>query len=362
MRVFQFIVWLLIIININASIISAQTFSKQDETLEGRIIEVRNESQTDPTGQEYLYQKIDIEIYRGSLAGDTITVINDPATFAGAPEYQTGDQVMITSSQHIDGSDVFYITDYVRRDGLLLLFILFAGLAVAVGGKWGAASLIGMALSFLVIFKFILPQILAGRDAVTIAVIGSSIIIPITFTLSHGFKTKTWIAGLGTIVTLVITGLAAALFANLAHLTGFGSEEAGFIQFQFGQTIDLKGLFLAGMIISSLGILDDITISQASIVNELKQANPKYKFPHLFTKAMNVGRDHIASLINTLILVYAGASLPLLLLFTDNTVPFSEVINTSMIAEEIVRTLIGSIGLILAVPITTFLAAWHYRR
>jgi uncharacterized membrane protein len=249
----------------------------------------------------------------------------------------------------------------VRRDGLIYLFALFVFLAILVGGIWGATSLLGMVFSFFIIFKFILPQILLGKDAILIAIVGSAMIIPVTFSLSHGFKTKTFIAGVGTVFALIITGIVATIAVNLARLSGFGSEEAGFLQSQFGNLLNIKGLLLAGMIISSLGVLDDITISQASVVAELKDANKKYKFADLFKRSMNVGRDHIASLINTLVLVYAGASLPLLLLFVNNPLPFESIVNHEMIAEEIVRTLVGSIGLILAVPITSLLASYYYK-
>jgi uncharacterized membrane protein len=150
----------------------------------------------------------------------------------------------------------------------------------------------------------------------------------------------------------------ATLFVNLSQLTGFTSEEAGFLQAYKPGLINMKGLLLSGIIIGVLGVLDDITISQSAIVEQLKKANQKLKPIELYQKAMSVGRDHIASMINTLILVYTGAALPLLLLFIDNPHPFSQVINYEIIADEVVRTLVGSIGLILAVPITTLLAVW----
>ena len=161
---------------------------------------------------------------------------------------------------------------------------------------------------------------------------------------------------MGTLIALIITGILSSVFVEAARLTGFASEEAGFLRVA-RQMINIKGLLLAGIIIGVLGILDDITISQSAIVFQLKEANKKLKFNELYKRAMNVGQDHISSMVNTLVLVYAGASLPLLLLFIDNPQPFFEVINYEIIADEIVRTLVGSIGLILAVPITTLIAA-----
>ncbi len=148
----------------------------------------------------------------------------------------------------------------------------------------------------------------------------------------------------------------ASFFVDAAKLTGYASEEASFLQVSRQGSFNVRGLLLAGIIIGALGILDDITISQAAVVSSLKQASSKIKADELFAKAMDVGKDHISSMINTLILVYAGASLPLMLLFVDNPHPFSEIINYEIIADEVVRTLVGSIGLVLAVPITTLIA------
>jgi uncharacterized membrane protein len=163
---------------------------------------------------------------------------------------------------------------------------------------------------------------------------------------------------LGTFIALILTGALASFFVQQAHLSGFASEEAGYLDVMKKGSIDIKGLLFAGIIIGLLGVLQDITVSQAAVVYQLKKANAKMKFIDLFTHAMDVGRDHIASMTNTLILVYAGASLPLLLLFINNPLPFSQVVNSEMISQEIVTTLISSIGLIIAVPITTLLTAF----
>jgi uncharacterized membrane protein len=217
-------------------------------------------------------------------------------------------------------------------------------------------SLLGMALSFFIIFFYILPQISSGANPVEIAILGSLVIIPVSFFLSHGINKKTFVAIGGTLIALVITGILANIFVDSAHLTGFASEEAGFLQVAKQGVINMRGLLLAGIIIGVLGVLDDITISQSSIVFQLKEANNKLDANELYTRAMKVGQDHISSMVNTLILVYTGAALPLLLLFINNPHPFSEIIIYEIIADEIVRTFVGSIGLVLSVPITTFIA------
>jgi uncharacterized membrane protein len=230
-------------------------------------------------------------------------------------------------------------------------------LTVVIADKRGFTSLLGMGISFLVIFFFILPQILAGYSPILIAILGSLLIIPISFFLSHGFNQKTFAAIAGTLISLVITGILAVVFIEAAKLTGFASEKAGFLQVAGQGTINIKGLLLAGIIIVVLGVLDGITISQSAIVFQLKEANRNFSSKDLYKWAMSIGKDHISSMVNTLILVYTGASLPLLLLFVNNPYPFSQVINYEIIADEMVRTLVGSIGLVLAVPVTTLIAA-----
>lgn len=337
-------------------------FELQEETLEGKVLQVEEEKEFYSEGVPQNYQRLKIIVYKGSLKDKTIEVKNGDMVSSNSQKYKVGDRLQIIRNLDAEGNEIFFISDYVRRSELFVLFAIFAILVIVVGGAWGAASLVGMAFSFLVIFQYILPQIINGVDPVFTAIVGSCFIVPVTFTLSHGYKLKTLIAGISTILTLVIVGFTAALFVSFVHLSGFSSEEAGFLQFDLGNLINIRGVLLAGMIIASLGVLDDITIAQASVVQELKEANKSFGFDQLFKKGMNVGRDHIASLVNTLILVYTGASLPLLLLFINNPLPVSELINYEIIAEEIVRTLVGSIGLILAVPITTLMAAYKFAR
>ena len=328
----------------------------QEEILEGKAIKIIKEEVVTQGGQQSLYQKLEILITKGSLKDKKIEVEVGNISIVGQPKYKPGDEVLISYSHDFEGDEVFFVTEFVRRKSLAWLLSIFVVLAV-VAGRWrGASSLLGLGFSFLVIFKFILPNIYAGHDPVFIAIIGSFFIIPLTFYLSHGFNKKTTVAMVGTFIALVITGILANVFVEAAKLTGYASEEAGFLQVAKQGMMNIRGLLLAGIIIGTLGVLDDITISQAAIVQQLKETSAKISPRELFSRAMNVGRDHIASMINTLVLVYTGAALPLLLLFIDSSHPFSEVVNYEIIAEEIIRTLIGSIGLITAVPITTFLA------
>ncbi|MBU0975109.1 YibE/F family protein [Patescibacteria group bacterium] len=333
--------------------LSAQEDFKQvepskEETLEANVIKVLEEKEP--------YQKLELFITKGLLNGATVVVENGVIPLANIQKYQVGDRVIVNYSTDFEGNDFFYIIDYIRRDSLLQLFIIFVVLVVLIASWRGVASLIGMGVSFLIIFQFILPKILAGGEPIQIAIIGSMLIIPITFYFSHGFNKKTTIAIIGTIISLIITGILAGFFVESSKLTGFVSEEAGFLQIDKEGSLNIKGLLLAGIIIGVLGVLDDVTISQSAIVFQLKKVDPKLKFEELYRRSMDVGRDHISSMVNTLILVYTGVALPLLLIFVDNPHPFSEIINYEIIADEVVRTLVGSIGLVLAVPITTIIA------
>lgn len=330
-----FVTGLLIVI----SLIFTNLAYASTTTLEARITDILEEDGN--------YQKLELMITKGEKRGEVIIIENGLYESSQNITYKVGDRIVVN-----DG----FIVDYVRTPSLFWLFFIFVVVTIAVAGRWGALSLIGMAYTFFVIFSVILPMILKGQNAVFSAIFGSALIIPVTFSLSHGLNKKTLIAVFGTIITMVVVGILASLFSNFSKLSGFVAEEASFLQFQLGDMLNAKGVLLAGIIIASLGVLDDVTISQSSIVEEIRKANPKFSKAELFMRSMRVGRDHIASIVNTLILVYAGASLPLLLLFVNNPHPFVQVINYEIVAEEIVRTLTASIGLVLAVPITTYMA------
>ncbi len=328
----------------------------KSETLEGKIIEVLENKEISFGDQTQKYQKLKIFVTNGSFQGQEIVVENGSTLLAQVIEYKKGDKVQIEYTKDFEDNDIFYITDFIRTPGITVLFIVFVILSLLIGSKKGFFSIISMFLSFVILFAFVLPQIQAGHNPVVIAIIASIGIIPITFYLSHGFNKKVTVSILGTLVALILTGILSVIFVNLTHLTGTADEETLFLQ-TFGDIqYNLKGLLLSGIIIGTLGVLDDITVSQTSIVYQLHELKKDISFSELFSKSIKIGKDHIASMINTLILVYTGASLPLLILFMNDPRPIDQLISLEPIATEIVRTLVGSIGLILAVPITTYLA------
>ena len=242
-----------------------------------------------------------------------------------------------------------------RRATLVYVAALFAAAVVVLGGLRGVAALVGLAATIVVLLAFVLPAILEGRDPLGVALVGASAIAFLALYTSHGFTTKTTVALLGTLGGLACVAVLALAFMALADISGFGSEEA-FIVSALGTQIDLRGLVLGGIVIGSLGAIDDMTVTQASAVWELRAAHPGIGGRELLAAGMRIGRDHVASTVNTLVLAYAGASMPLLVLFVLSEQSFGTVANGEVLATEIVRTLVGSIGLVASVPITTWLA------
>lgn len=339
----KFFAILVVVLLFFPGVVFAQT---EDDYFEASVVNVDDERGSILiVGTNGDYKGLEMEVNTMQLPSNLARIIKN------------GDKVVALK---VEGETSQYvITDFIRQDALGLLFVVFAVIAVLVGKKWGAASILGMAYSFIIIFNVLIPSVVSGNDPVVSAVFASTLIVPVTFYLSHGISRKTHIAIVSTIVSLVVTGVLAALFIEAAHLTGYAQEEALFLG---GNNYNMKGILLAGIIIGVLGVLDDITISQASVVEELSDANKKAPSLELYRRAMNVGRDHISSLVNTLVLVYTGASLPLLLLFYESSRGIGDFINIEMVADEIVRTLVGSIGLILAVPLTTFIASFSVKK
>jgi uncharacterized membrane protein len=239
---------------------------------------------------------------------------------------------------------------------MLILALAFAFIVFVFARLRGLLSLAGLGLSLALVLLFVVPAILDGKSPLAVAIVGSLAVALITIPLAHGGGPKTLAAVLGTAATLLLTALLALIFTNAAHLTGFSSEEATFLRLA-GANLSLEGLLLAGMVIAALGVLDDVTVSQASTVLALRSANPALRFRELFSLAQRVGRDHVSATVNTLVLAYVGAALPVLLIFSASDLGVGEALSTEIVAKEVVATLVGSIGLIAAVPLTTALAA-----
>jgi len=254
----------------------------------------------------------------------------------------------------------YAFADVERRSPLLLLLAIFAVAVVALGRWTGVRALFGLGLSLGVLAVFVLPSLIAGQDALLVAVVGSAAVMLVVLYVAHGVSVQTSIAVLGTLASLALTAGLAEVFVRATALTGLGSDETGLISATVGG-IDLRGLLLAGIVIGSLGVLDDVTVTQSSAVWELHLANPATPGRELYRSGLRIGRDHIASTVNTLVLAYVGASLPLLVVYSLADSALGDVLTNEVVAQEVVRTLVGSIGLVAAVPITTALAALTVR-
>ncbi|MEA3502560.1 MAG: YibE/F family protein, partial [Actinomycetota bacterium] len=268
------------------------------------------------------------------------------------------DQLEILSVRPADPQSLYQFADFDRRIVLIAIAVAFAVVVVALGGWRGATALIGLAASVAILLLFVLPAILDGQSPVLVAVFGSAAIAYVAMYLAHGINRMTTIALVGMTAALILTVLLSTVVVAAARFTGFAVEETSLLTFFGG--IDVSGLLLAGIVLGAAGALDDVTITQAATVWELQEANPSLDRKGRFQGALRVGRDHIASMVNTLLLAYAGASLPLLVLFVVAHQSLGTIANSEVVAVEIVRTLVGSIGLVAAVPLTTWLAARFY--
>ncbi|MGL4608685.1 MAG: YibE/F family protein [Trueperaceae bacterium] len=278
----------------------------------------------------------------------------------GVPPFRVGQHVEIYFSPSPEGGVQYVITDWIRRPALLWLTGLFLASVLVVAGFKGLRAFLATSLSLVIVIAFMLPQILAGWNPIFVSLLGVGGILLLAIYFVHGFNWSTTAALIGTYAAIIVTILLGLLFSEWAYLTGFGSEEAMMLSFSAEQ-VNLRGLLLAGLLIGTLGALTDITIVQASVVRELAYLNPKFGLWDLYRRGMNVGYDHVGSLVNTLVLAYTGAALPLFLLLSLNELSIGRALNLELVAGEVVHTLVGSIGLILAVPFTTFIAAFMFR-
>lgn len=332
-----------------------------DDYMVGTVTRIFAPGDADAPSGSTVVQRVKIKITSGpdkgqEIAADNNIPSNDPTGFL----LELGDKVVVAKNYATDGTH-YYAIDLSRTRPLWVVTLFFVALIIILGRLRGFTSLVGLAISIAVIVLYILPRIAAGSNPALVAIIGSVMIIIPSLYLAHGFRARTSIALVGTLITLGLAVIMDISFVHYAKLLGSSEEAAFFLQLSGGVPIDIVGVLIGGIIIGTLGVLDDITTAQSAVVNELREANPTLTPFELYRRGLSVGREHIASLVNTLALAYAGAALPVLLLLSINKIqPLWVVLNNQDIAEEIVRTIVGSATLILAVPITTALAAVYF--
>ena len=321
------------------------------EVYRGRIVEFLPPS-GDPTDPD-----VRIVVLDGALQGQTVDGhLQGPSGAEALPRYQVGDEVIVNASTDPD-STFIAVADLYRIPALTLLLILFAVAVTVVGGWRGVRSLIALALTLAVIIKIVVPLIIAGRDPVWVAIAAATGVTIVTLLLTEGAHTRTVAAVIGTFASLALVALLAVVFDGLARFTTFhGSEEVGYLQAAGLGNIDIGGLFLAAIIFGALGILDDVTVTQAATVAELHDTSPSLSRMGLARRSLNVGRSHIAATVNTLVLAYVGASLPLIVLFAAGRQSPLLTASMEIVAVEFVRAIVGSIGIVAAVPLTTAVA------
>ena len=327
------------------------------DTYQAEVVEIVEEGVVDMGGLSQPYQILRAKVLEGPWSEAVFEIdYGRRQVRAPGPPIRTGEQILLTVSEGPGVLPQAFFVDFVRTPPLTWLLGAFVALSILISGWKGVRSLLAMALSLAVILAYLLPRVLQGDDPVTISVTGAFVILASTLYLVYGWTLKTHAAVLGTLAALVLTGLLAAFFVTFTRLTGFGSEEAMFLSQQSATPINLRGLVLSGILIGALGVLDDLVITQASAVFELYSVNSSATFGELFRRGMRIGQDHVAATVNTLVLAYAGAALPLLLLVSLSGEQWVNFLNREFVTEEVVRTLVGSLGLMSAVPLTTGLA------
>ena len=304
-------------------------------------------------GVDLVCRDVTVRLAEGPEAGQSTTL--DITESPDQPTLRAGDRVILGRAEDPGQPVAYYFSDFQRRVPLLALGLLFAVAVVGLARWRGVAALLGLGVSLAVIVRFVLPAILAGSSALAAAIVGSALIAIVIIYLAHGVSARTTTAVLGTLLALGLTAALAVAFVAASKLTGLSSEEGTYLRGVLGNDINLRAVLLAGIVIGALGVLNDVTVTQASAVWEIYLANPAVSAGALYRSAMRIGRDHIASTVDTLVLAYAGAALPLFVIFTVADRRLFDVLTGEIVAQEIVQTLVGSLGLIAAVPVTTWL-------
>lgn len=340
---------------------NTNTEGRSDRIFEARVIKILEEKKINrEDGSTVLQQNLlmkglekewkDREIeYKG---------ISD-LDMASANVFRVGDKILVSEIKNVDGGTDYYVVDFVRSGYLFWLAAIFSIVVVVIGKMKGIKSLASLVVSFFIIIKFIVPRIIDGGNPLVFGILGSFIILTIIIYLTEGWNIKSHIALVSVFFSLVITFALSWIFTSLTRLTGLAQEDAVFLLGNSNGLIDFRGLLLSGILIGTVGVLDDVVVGQIESVRQIRNANPNLTKKEVYKSAYEVGNTHLGAIVNTLFLTYAGASLPLLLLFYINpvgSISFVQAINNELIATEIVRTIVGSIGIALSIPISTYLA------
>ncbi len=335
---------------------------KQQEIYEkARVLKVINLTPQELSGMEgYTIQEqvVTVKVLSGHKKGEILEITN---TLSGSKgwdlEVKPNDKVILYEVIYEDSSSEIFLFDMARMPYLNYLILFFVLSIIAIGGIRGIKSLVALGLTVLAIYKILLPALLKGGSPILITILMLMVVTLMTMLIIAGFTKKSISATLGTIGGVIVAGVLALIIGDLAHLTGFATEESRMLLHVDGLSIDMQGLLFAGIIIGALGATMDVAMSIASSIEEVKKANPSLSAQDLMRAGMNVGRDIMGTMTNTLILAYTGGALPLLILYLAYDTSAIQIFNSELIATEIVRAIAGSIGLVFSVPITAFIAS-----
>ena len=335
----------------------AETYSPPGTTYpDGRVISVEEiDCGLDPSAPPQTCANAVMEVLEGEGAGDFQQVELPPEVVAaGVAE---GDTLVLSRDGGAEGGAAYAFVDYARDLPIIVLAVAFAVVVGLVARLRGLASLVGLAFAFFVLLQFVLPGLLAEESPTLVSLVGSAAIMFVVLYLAHGFSARTTTALVGTLFGLTLVAVMGSIAVSVARLIGLTSEETNTLN-TYDPTLDFSGLVLAGIVVAGLGVLNDVTITQASAIWQLHEVSPDITWRELYNRGMTVGRDHIASTVYTIVFAYAGAALPALLLFELSSRPLWTTVTSSALAEEVVRTLVGAIALVLAVPVTTAAGAF----
>ena len=332
-------------------------------SFKAQVIEILDEATKErEDGSIFRQQNLKLKALEGEREGEEFIYygISD-IEVASEKSYKIGDKVFVDVFTADNKEETVYVTEYVRSQALWYLVIIFIVVFLVIGKTKGIRALLSLILTFVIIIKFMLPLILAGHDPFFVSLIGGLLIMTLVIYLTEGWQKKSHLAIISVIASLLVTLILSLIFTNLSRLTGMAQEETVFLLGLGDLSINFKGLLLAGMLIGAIGVLDDIIVSQIEAVERIYEANPSLPTKKVFSLAFKIGNTHLGTMVNTLFLTYAGAALPLLLIFTlgqETGLSLSRALNSEVITTEIIRTLVGSIGVMSAMPIATFLGVY----
>lgn len=363
MKIKKILILFLLISSFFLGLENVKSKESDEEIFKAEVLRVLEEKQISrPSGKEVTQQNLELLLLEGDKKGERVNfygigdidvVINN--------YYQTGDKVFVMRLVDEEGGANYYVTDYVRSNGLWYLVITFTIILLLIGGIKGFKALLSLVFSFLVILKVLIPLILQGYNPILVSILVVFLILFLIVYLTEGWKKSSHISVLSIALSLLITGILAFLFTYLTRLTGTAQGEIIYLIESIDVEINFRGLLLSAIIIGALGVINDMAIGQVAAVEQIKSANPNLDNKQVFKSGLKIGRSHLGAITNTLFLAYVGASLPLILLFSLGQEPFlsfSQIINNEEVTTEIVRTLVGVMGVFLVMPISTLLSTW----